>query len=71
MCEHTVIYKPDGSILASVYNRNLSADDTRRATFYNPIGDGGRDNREPQDKTVASCEAGRCAIPSETSPASK
>jgi hypothetical protein len=63
MHERTVIYKPDGSILASVYNRSLSTAETRRATFYNPIGNGGRDNREPHERTVASCEGDKCLLP--------
>jgi hypothetical protein len=63
MHESTVIYKPDGTVHASVYNRTLSAAETRRATFYNPIGDGGRDNREPHEQTVASCEGDKCLLP--------
>jgi hypothetical protein len=62
MHERAITVYADGSILASVYNRYLSADETRRASFANPIGDGGRDYREPHETTVAGCEGTVCLI---------
>jgi hypothetical protein len=42
----------------SIYNRNLTAEETRGATFRNPIAPVERlkDGREEYDKAVASCE---------------
>jgi hypothetical protein len=51
----------------SIYNRNLTAEETRGATFRNPIAPVERlkDGREEYDKAVASCEGDRCKLPQE------
>jgi len=49
----------------SIYNRDLTAEETRGATFNNPIAPTERlqDGREEFDKHVVACEGDRCTLP--------
>jgi hypothetical protein len=48
----------------SIYNRDLTAEETRGAAFHNPIATADKiyDNRDEHNKHAPSCEGDRCTL---------